>query len=51
MIEFIPELIDAGIDAMKIEGRMREPHYVEVVTKIYREAIDEYYNGNFTKDF
>jgi putative protease len=48
MIEFIPEIIDAGIDAMKIEGRMREPHYVEVVTKIYREAIDEYYNGNFS---
>ena len=50
MIEFIPEIIDAGIDAMKIEGRMREPHYVEVITRIYREAIEAYYNGSFSKD-
>lgn len=50
MIDSIPELIESGIDALKIEGRMRAPHYVEVVSKIYREAIESYYNGSFTKD-
>jgi putative protease len=47
-IEFIPEMINAKIDAFKIEGRMREPYYVEVVTKAYREAIDAYYDGSFS---
>ncbi|NHJ20021.1 MAG: U32 family peptidase [Candidatus Lokiarchaeota archaeon] len=49
MIEYIPELIEANIDAFKIEGRMRHPHYVEIVSKTYREAMDAYYEGNFTK--
>jgi putative protease len=48
-IAYIPELIDAKIDAFKIEGRMRHPHYVEIVTKTYREAIEAYYEGSFTK--
>ena len=48
-IAYIPELIEANIDAFKIEGRMRHPHYVEIVSKTYREAIDAYYNGTFTK--
>ncbi|MFX1320954.1 MAG: peptidase U32 family protein [Promethearchaeota archaeon] len=48
-IAYIPKLIEANIDAFKIEGRMRHPHYVEIVTKIYREAIEAYYNGTFTK--
>jgi putative protease len=48
-IAYIPDLIDANIDAFKIEGRMRHPHYVEVVTKTYREAIDAYYEGTFSK--
>ena len=48
MIEYIPEMIDAGIVSFKIEGRMRDPHYVDVVTKIYREAITAYYNGEFS---
>ena len=49
MIAHIPELIEANIDALKIEGRMRHPHYVEIVSKTYREAIEAYYDGNFTK--
>jgi len=49
-IAYIPDLIEAKIDAFKIEGRMRHPHYVEIVTKTYREAIDAYYEGTFTKD-
>ncbi len=48
-IAHIPRFIEAKVDAFKIEGRMRHPHYVEVVTKIYREAIEAYYNGTFSK--
>ncbi|MFX0073467.1 MAG: peptidase U32 family protein, partial [Candidatus Hermodarchaeota archaeon] len=48
-ISYIPELIEAGIDAFKIEGRMRHPHYVETVSRVYREAIEAYYEGNYTK--
>jgi len=48
-IAHIPELIETNVDAFKIEGRMRHPHYVEIVSKTYREAIDSYYDGTFTK--
>ncbi len=48
MIEYIPELIKAGIDSFKIEGRKRDPGYIGTVTKCYREAIDSYYNKTFT---
>jgi putative protease len=50
MIEFIPKLIEANIDAFKIEGRMRDPIYIEEVTSCYREAIDSYYDNTFTKE-
>jgi len=43
MIEHIPDLVDAGIDSYKIEGRMKTALYVANVAKIYREAIDDYY--------
>ena len=42
LIEHIPELIDAGIDSFKIEGRARSPDYVATAVKVYREAIDLY---------
>jgi putative protease len=43
LIEHIPEIIDSGvIDSVKIEGRTKAPYYVGVVTKAYRDAIDEY---------
>ena len=48
-IAYIPELIEANIDAFKIEGRMRHPHYVEIVSRIYREAIEAYYNETFSE--
>lgn len=48
-IAHIPKFIEAKVDAFKIEGRMRHPHYVEMVSKIYREAIEAYYNGTFSK--
>lgn len=42
MIGYIPELIGAGIDSFKIEGRMKAPLYVACVTRAYRLAIDDY---------
>lgn len=42
MIEHIPELIDAGIDSFKIEGRMKTALYVATVARTYRMAIDDY---------
>jgi len=45
MVENIPELIDAEIDAFKIEGRARPADYVATVTRVYREAIDSYQSG------
>lgn len=41
-ISMIPELIEAGIDSFKIEGRMKSAYYTAVVTNAYRMAIDEY---------
>ena len=42
MIEHIPELVDAGIDSFKIEGRMKTALYVATVARTYRKAIDDY---------
>jgi len=50
MIEHLPKLIEANIDAFKIEGRMRDPIYIEEVTACYREAIDAHYNDTFTPE-
>lgn len=43
LIEHIPQLIEAGIDSFKIEGRARSPDYVATAVRVYREAIDLYY--------
>lgn len=42
MIEHIPEIIDAGIDSLKVEGRMKTALYVATVARTYRKAIDDY---------
>lgn len=42
MVEHIPEMIDAGIDSFKIEGRMKTALYVATVARTYRKAIDDY---------
>lgn len=42
MIEHIPDLFDAGIDSLKIEGRMKTALYVATVARTYRKAIDDY---------
>ncbi|TFH03958.1 MAG: U32 family peptidase, partial [Methanosarcina sp.] len=48
MIGHVPELIEAGIDAFKVEGRLRDPGYLEVVSRCYREAIDACKEGSYT---
>ncbi len=50
MIEHIPKLIEAKIDAFKIEGRMRDPIYIEETTACYREAINAYYENTLTHE-
>ncbi|HIV92695.1 MAG TPA: U32 family peptidase [Candidatus Eisenbergiella stercoravium] len=45
MIGHIPELIDAGIDSFKVEGRMKTALYVATVARTYRKAIDDYLSG------
>lgn len=42
-LAYIPQLIEAGIDSFKIEGRMKQPEYAAGVTAIYRKYIDRYY--------
>ncbi len=50
MIEHIPELIEAGIDSFKIEGRMKSAYYTAVVTNTYKMALDSYYSGKYEYD-
>ena len=45
LINYIPQLIEAGVDSFKIEGRTKSLYYVSAVAKAYRQAIDAYYNG------
>lgn len=45
MIEHIPELVEAGIDSFKIEGRMKTALYVATVARTYRMAIDDYFES------
>ncbi len=48
MIEYIPELVAAGIDSLKIEGRMKTALYVACVARTYRKAIDDFYESEET---
>ena len=45
MIEYIPEIVDAGIDSLKVEGRMKTALYVAAVARTYRKAIDDFFDG------
>ncbi len=49
-IGFVDKLIDAGAKVLKLEGRGRHPDYVYTVTKAYRDAVDSYIEGTYTKD-
>ncbi len=50
VIEHIPELVEAGIDSFKIEGRMKSAYYTAVVTNTYKMALDSYFSGNYEYD-
>lgn len=43
LIRHLPELIEAGVNSLKIEGRMKSVHYVATVVRAYRKALDSYY--------
>lgn len=49
-IEFVDEMLDAGVRVFKIEGRARGPEYVKTVVTCYNEAIDAALNDNFTEE-
>ncbi len=49
-IDFLDQLIAAGVSVLKIEGRGRSPEYVKTVTSCYREAIAAHASGTFTKE-
>ncbi len=52
LINEIPEIVDMGIESLKIEGRLKTEYYIASVVSAYRTAIDDYikdpenYNGN-----
>ncbi len=48
MIEYIPEIVNSGINSLKIEGRVKTEYYVATVVKVYREAIDRYFENPAT---
>ncbi|SEN45304.1 putative protease [Amphibacillus marinus] len=45
MVEHLPDLIEAGVDSLKIEGRMKSIHYVATVVNVYRKIIDSYFDS------
>lgn len=45
MVDHIPEMVDAGIDSLKIEGRMKTALYVATVARTYRKAIDDFFES------
>ena len=49
-IDFIDKILDAGVSVLKIEGRGRSVDYVYTVTKCYKEAIEAYDEGSFSKE-
>lgn len=51
MIEHIPELARAGVDSLKIEGRMKTAYYVAAVTRVYRAALDKFNQDSGSYEF
>ncbi|QAA82484.1 U32 family peptidase [Aequorivita sp. H23M31] len=49
-VDFLDQVIETGIKVLKLEGRGRAPEYVAKVTKVYREAIDAYYDGTYSPE-
>jgi len=49
-IDILDQVIESGVDVLKIEGRTKGADYVQVVTKCYREAIDSIAEGSYSKE-
>ncbi|MBN2278947.1 MAG: U32 family peptidase [Candidatus Marinimicrobia bacterium] len=49
-IHFLNKILDAGVSVLKIEGRARSPEYVRTVVECYSEAVDAWYNDDYTDD-
>jgi len=51
LIKELPEIIDMGVDSLKIEGRLKTEYYIASIVSVYRAAIDDYYNNPNEYDF
>ena len=49
-IDFLDRILKAGVRVLKIEGRGRQADYVKTVCRVYREAVDKYFEGEFTRE-
>jgi putative protease len=49
-IDFLDKILDAGVSVLKIEGRGRSPEYVKTVTECYKEAVEAYADGSFSRE-
>ncbi len=49
-VSFLDKILDAGVRVLKLEGRGRSPEYVKTVARVYREAVDAWFEGNYTQD-
>ena len=47
-IENLDEILKLGVDAVRIEGRMMDNNYLSTVVRVYKEGINDFYNGNFS---
>ena len=49
-VHFLNKILDAGVSVLKIEGRARSPEYVKTTSQCYREAVDSYFDDDFTDE-
>ena len=49
-VHFLNKILDAGVSVLKIEGRARSPEYVKTAVQCYREAVDAYFDDDFTDE-
>jgi putative protease len=49
-VSFLDKILDAGVRVLKLEGRGRSPEYVKTVSSVYREAVNAWFEGNYTQE-
>ena len=49
-VSFLDKILDAGVRVLKLEGRGRSPEYVKTVSAVYREAVNAWFNGEYTQE-